>query len=117
VKYRTKLVLANAARQEFDVEAVTPTEAALKAASHWDDLWKRSRSRTTDAAIHVYELNTGTGDAYATCALVMLPKSTDVELDAPKVLMPMPQEKRPDKVLTRIRSRPKAKRVSRRRRR
>ena len=103
------LVLAHDARQEFDVDAGTATEAALKAAGHWDDLWKSSRSRTTDAAIHVYEINTGTGDVYSTCALVMLPKSTDVELDAPK-------EKRPDKVLTMKRSRGKPKSLSRRRR-
>ena len=108
MKYRTKLVLANAARQEFDVEALTPADAALKAAGHWDDLWKSSRSRTIDAAIHVYEINTGTGDAYSTCALVMLPKSTDVELDAPK-------EKRSDKVSTK-RSKPKSPKASRTRR-
>jgi hypothetical protein len=115
VKYRTKLVLANAARQESDVEALTPKEAALKAAGHWDELWKSSRSRTTDAAIHVYEINTGSGDAYSTCALVMLPKAIDVELDAPKVLRPMPQEKCPDKVSTK-RSKRKPQKVTRRRR-
>ena len=94
MKYRTKLVLANAARQEFDVEALTANEAALKAAGHWDDLWKSRRSRTTDAAIHVYEINTGTGDAYSTCALVMLPKSTDVDREVPKE---DPQDKVPTK--------------------
>lgn len=117
MKYRTKLVLANSAPQAFDVEALTPAEAGEKAAGHWDDVWKSGRSRTTDAAIHVYEINTGTGDACSTSVLLMLPKSTDVELDAPKVLMPMQQEKRPDKVLTKIRSRPKAKKASRKRRR
>jgi len=116
VKYRTKLVLANSAPQAFDVEALTPAEAGQKAAGHWDDLWKSSRSRTTEAAIHVYEINTGSGDAYSTCALVMLPKAIDVELDAPKVLRPMPQEKRPDKISTK-RSKRKPQKASRTRRR
>lgn len=107
MKYRTKLILADAAReiQEFDVEALTATEAGQKAASHWGDLWRSSKN----AAIHVYEINAGTGDAYSTCALVIFPTSSDFELDAPK-------EKRPDKVSTTKRSRPKSPKASRTRR-
>jgi hypothetical protein len=70
VKYRTQFIIAGSPRAQvyqLDLEAPSAGDAARDAESHW-----KGRLIPSEGAIHVYEIDPGTGDASGVCALIRI---------------------------------------------
>jgi hypothetical protein len=96
VKYRTNFIITGSRRAQayqLDVEAQNPSEGARKAESHW-----KSELPTSEGAIHVYEIDPGTGEARAVVALIHITGRTQFQtehLDEQPTTPPVVKRRRP----------------------